>query len=89
MSIRTKNGKRAAYVHVLGVKLGEYRVALCVENEDGYRPLDADYSPGSLDDIKGLVDRLNDRIGVTRDEAVAIALTTMKTIVPGSSSGSS
>lgn len=83
MSVLVEGGKRAAYVAVLGTKPDEYIVALCVEGDDGYRPLDDLYPPGPEGDIKALAGRLNARIGVTDAEARLIAFSTMPRHTPG------
>ena len=66
----------AAYV-LIDVSSGGYGVACCVEGEKGYHPV-PDYGP-YMDEkhTQGVVDRLNERLGVSKDEAHRIVLSTM------------
>jgi len=72
-------GKKVAYVVAPGIgKDGRlFGVGLCREGENGYHEV-ATYVP-KMDEshIQGIVDRLNSRIMVNKEEAMKIVLSTM------------
>lgn len=56
---------------------GGWGVSICVQGENGHRPV-ADYSgPYTVEEAEGIADRLNKRLGLDEGEAKMIVLSTM------------
>jgi hypothetical protein len=82
MGLLTEAGKRCAYTAIEHghSPSGEpfFFVAVCVEGDNGYRPLISNYGLGPRGRIDGIVGRLNARIGVDEADAKAIVASTFK-----------
>ena len=81
------HGAQRAYVVVPVAEHGKFRIGACVRGENGYHPVD-DYGP--YEDEKkaqGVVDRLNERLGVSRKAAMGVVRSTMIAAVLGDVKG--
>jgi hypothetical protein len=66
------------YAYVVVEVVGGWGVAACVRGEDGYHPV-PEYGPYATDgEARGVVDRLNERLGVSARDAAIIIASTMK-----------
>ena len=64
------DGKRMAYVAVEAFRMREWMIAICVERDEGYRPI-LDYGSGKEERMKALALELNRGIGLTDDIEIA------------------
>ena len=71
------DGKAVAYIVAPSEDLKGWRVVLVREGDKGYRPLD-DHPPGSSKErAEAIAGNMNRAIGVTKEEALLIAVGTM------------
>jgi hypothetical protein len=81
MAKTQNNQARVAYTTVEGPK--GWTVAACREGEDGYHPV-PDYGPYADEaHARGIVDRLNTRLGLDKVTAFKIVVSTMPMLRPG------
>lgn len=77
------DGKEVAYIVAPSEDLKGWQPVLVVKDEPGFRRL-PDYPPGSSKErAESLAHRLNERVGVSKEEALHIAVTTMRNGVDG------
>lgn len=72
------DGRKLAYVAVAVDNRidGDHMIAVCVEDDDGYRPI-LDYGSGTKERMTALALQMNKDRGVTEAEAFRIVGTTM------------
>jgi hypothetical protein len=71
------DGQEVAYIVAPSEDLKAWQVVLVSKGVPGYRPI-ADYPPVvSKVQAEGVAGRLNQRLGVSKEEALLIAVTTM------------
>lgn len=79
ISIKHIPEKRMAYFIQLTVKneKGEYSPCIAIENEPGYNLTDWTWG-SNLDKAEAIADEKNEALGITKDEAMKIVLSTMR-----------
>jgi hypothetical protein len=65
------DGKAAAYTTVVAPGMVKWQIAIVREDEDGYRPV-ADYGERPLAEAERIARQLNERLGVSEEEALRI-----------------
>jgi hypothetical protein len=71
------DGKPAAYTTVMSPGMDKFQVVVVREDECGYRPV-ADYGERSQEDAERIARQLNERLGVSKEEALRILLSSLK-----------